>query len=315
MFGLPIAKTKSSGRKAIVTECASYRMRDWSGQVKYADAGSKKIGPGTHRRRAGNNSLFRWRNHSNGSCTVSGKNAQAALSFFAIAALIVSVAAPASAQPTASIKGTVTDASGAVVAGAKSQSKTRRSESHGRRRPMNRATTRFRRFRRGTTMWKSARTAFQKTASQFRLIAVSTKLSSEFFPKRRKHKRRLGVESTQPVIDATTITVGQVIDKAVVQEIPLNGRQLSSTSRYCVPGTVTPPQNGFLTRLYGQGSFAFNSAGGREDAVNFMITASNLNDMVQNQVTFQPTIKHRLRIQDRQRRRTAPNTAATPVRS
>ena len=42
--------------------------------------------------------------------------------------------------------------------------------------------------------------------------------------------------------------------------------------------------------LRGQGSFAFNTAGGREDTVNFMINGVNLNDMVQNQITFQPSI-------------------------
>ena len=58
-----------------------------------------------------------------------------------------------------------------------------------------------------------------------------------------------------------------------------------------IPGTVTPPQNGFLTApLRGQGSFAFNTAGNREDTVNFMVNGINLNDMVQNQITFQPSI-------------------------
>src|SRR6202022_2258875 len=98
------------------------------------------------------------------------------------------------------------------------------------------------------------------------------------------------VESTQAIIDSTSITVGQVIDKNVVQEIPLNGRHFVDLA-LLVPGTVTPPQSGFLTApLRGQGSFAFNSAGGREDAVNFMINGINLNDMLQNQVTFQPGI-------------------------
>ena len=54
------------------------------------------------------------------------------------------------------------------------------------------------------------------------------------------------VEGTQAVIDSTSITVGQVIDKNVVQEIPLNGRHFVDLA-LLVPGTVTPPQNGFLT--------------------------------------------------------------------
>src|SRR5207244_4642218 len=87
-----------------------------------------------------------------------------------------------------------------------------------------------------------------------------------------------------------TTSVGQVINQRTVQEIPLNGRHFVDLG-LLIPGSVTPPQNGFLTApLRGQGSFAFNTAGNREDTVNFMINGVNLNDMVQNQITFQPTI-------------------------
>src|SRR5262249_17269666 len=86
------------------------------------------------------------------------------------------------------------------------------------------------------------------------------------------------------------ITVGQVINQKTVQEIPLNGRHFVDLG-LLIPGSVTPPQNGFLTvPVRGQGSFAFNTAGNREDTVNFMINGINLNDMFQNQVTFQPSI-------------------------
>src|SRR5205807_299130 len=98
------------------------------------------------------------------------------------------------------------------------------------------------------------------------------------------------VEATAPIIETTTMSVGQTINERTVQENPLNGRHFVDLA-LLIPGTVTPPQNGFLTApLRGQGSFAFNTAGAREDSVNFMINGVNLNDMVQNQVTFQPTI-------------------------
>src|SRR5262249_12402175 len=98
------------------------------------------------------------------------------------------------------------------------------------------------------------------------------------------------VEASAPVVETTTVTVGQVINQRTVQDIPLNGRHFVDLALLS-PGTVTPPQNGFLTApLRGQGMFQFNTAGNREDAVNFMINGINLNDMVQNQVTFQPTI-------------------------
>src|SRR5436190_6503219 len=98
------------------------------------------------------------------------------------------------------------------------------------------------------------------------------------------------VSSDVPVIETTTTSVGTVINQRTVQEIPLNGRHFVDLG-LLIPGSVTPPQNGFLTApLRGQGSFGLNTVGGREDTTNFMINGVNLNDMVQNQITFQPSI-------------------------
>src|SRR5216683_3252528 len=98
------------------------------------------------------------------------------------------------------------------------------------------------------------------------------------------------VSSEASVIESATTSVGTVINQRTVQEIPLNGRHFVDLG-LLIPGSVTPPQNGFLTApLRGQGSFGLNTAGGREDTVNFMINGVNLNDMVQNQITFQPSI-------------------------
>jgi hypothetical protein len=98
------------------------------------------------------------------------------------------------------------------------------------------------------------------------------------------------VTESPSVIDSATTSVGQVITQRTVQEIPLNGRHFVDLG-LLIPGSVTPPQNGFLTApLRGQGSFSFNTAGNREDTVNFMINGVNLNDPAQNQITFQPSI-------------------------
>jgi hypothetical protein len=54
---------------------------------------------------------------------------------------------------------------------------------------------------------------------------------------------------------------------------------------------MTPPANGFLSApLRGQGSFGINTAGQREDTTNWLVNGINLNDNVQNQITFQPPI-------------------------
>ncbi len=98
------------------------------------------------------------------------------------------------------------------------------------------------------------------------------------------------VEGGAPVIQAESITVGEVIDARTVQEIPLNGRHFLDLT-VLTPGGVTAPANGNLTApSRGLGANSFITAGNRDDSVNFQINGVNLNDMVQNQITFQPSI-------------------------
>src|SRR3984885_11936753 len=104
-------------------------------------------------------------------------------------------------------------------------------------------------------------------------------------------KEVIEVTATTPVITSETTTVGAVMDSKTVQNIPLNGRHFLDMG-FLIPGSVTPPQNATLAApLRGQGFFGFNTAGGREDTINFMVNGINLNDFGGgNQITFQPTI-------------------------
>jgi hypothetical protein len=98
------------------------------------------------------------------------------------------------------------------------------------------------------------------------------------------------VQSTTPAIESQTPTVGQVIDQRTVQQIPLNGRHFLDLTTL-VPGSVIPPVTGSLTAASrGLGANSFNTSGSREDANNFMVNGINLNDLSQNQITFQPSI-------------------------
>jgi outer membrane receptor protein involved in Fe transport len=121
-------------------------------------------------------------------------------------------------------------------------------------------------------------------------LSVGSALRQDFSLKVGSAAETVEVSGAAPLIDSSTASLGSVVDRQTVQEIPLNGRHFIDLS-LLTPGTVTPPVNGFLTApLRGQGSFAFNSAGGREDSVNYMINGINLSDPNQNQITFQPTI-------------------------
>ncbi len=122
------------------------------------------------------------------------------------------------------------------------------------------------------------------------VLEVSHNVEQNFRLKPASVQETVTITAETPIAETTTMTVGQVVNQKTVQEIPLNGRHFVDLA-LLAPGTVTPPQNGFLTApLRGQGSFGVNTAGQREEMVNFMINGINLNDMVQNQITFQPSI-------------------------
>ncbi len=98
------------------------------------------------------------------------------------------------------------------------------------------------------------------------------------------------VSAAATVIVSDTITVGSVIDQRTVQELPLNGRHFLDLT-VLTPGGVTAPSSGSLTApSRGLGANSFVTAGNREDSVNFQINGVNLNDNIQNQITFQPSI-------------------------
>src|SRR5215831_4168586 len=204
--------------------------------------------------------------------------------------LVLLLAATAFAQTTASIQGTVADQSGAAVVGAKVTVKNaalgieRTTQTNGT------GSYEVPALPPGVYSVQVQMTGFETQIAKDLILEVSKDSVQNFGLKVASSNEVVTVEATAPMVETTTATVGQTINQRTVQEIPLNGRHFVDLG-LLIPGSVTPPQNGFLTApLRGQGSFQFNTAGNREDAVNFMINGINLNDMVQNQVTFQPTI-------------------------
>ena len=194
------------------------------------------------------------------------------------------------AQSTSTIYGTIHDKSGAVVPNATVVATDQGTGITYPTQTDNSGNYQITGLRVGSYRVEVSASGMQKQTASGVRVDVSRNVLQNFDLAVASSSTELTVTAATPVIEASTMTVGQVIDQKTVQEIPLNGRHFVDLG-LLVAGTVTPPQNGFLTApLRGQGSFAINTAGQREDTVNFMINGINLNDMVQNQITFQPSI-------------------------
>src|SRR5687767_13784319 len=100
----------------------------------------------------------------------------------------------------------------------------------------------------------------------------------------------ISVSPDTPLVDTATVSVGQVINERTVQEIPLNGSYLTDLA-LLTPGAVTPPQNGFLSPpTRGGGSLGPDTAGNREETVNFQINGITINDQLVNLLLFNPPL-------------------------
>lgn len=194
------------------------------------------------------------------------------------------------AQSTATLQGAVTDTSGAVVPNARivlsspaiGIERTAQSDSDG--------NYQIAALPPGAYRIEVQAQGFQTQIANNLSVEVARTVVQNFQLAVGSVAQEVTVTSENPVVETTTTSVGTVIDQRTVQEIPLNGRHFVDLG-LLIPGSVTPPQNGFLSSpVRGQGSLAFNTAGNREDTLNFQINGINLNDQVQNQITFQPSI-------------------------
>ncbi|MDX6694850.1 MAG: hypothetical protein QOF02_2453 [Blastocatellia bacterium] len=194
------------------------------------------------------------------------------------------------AQSTASLHGSVTDPSGAVVPNVKVV--VRNQATGVERTAMTDESGNYQvaALEPGAYRLEVEAQGFQTQVVNDLKVEVARTLAQNFKLTIGNVSQQVTVTSETPVVETATTSVGTVINQRTVQEIPLNGRHFVDLG-LLIPGSVTPPQNGFLSApLRGQGSFAFNTAGNREDTVNFQINGVNLNDMVQNQITFQPSV-------------------------
>lgn len=210
-----------------------------------------------------------------------------AVTFFSI---LLAVSTVGLAQSTATLQGTVTDPSNAAVAGAKVLI---RSESTGVERTTqtdHAGLYQLPGLLPSVYRIEISATGFKTVVIRDLKLDVATTVTENAQLPVGTVATQVEVAGTTPLADTSTVSLGEVIEDKTVQDIPLNGRHFVNLVNL-IPGTVTAPQNGFLADpLVGLGQLGVDTAGQRENTTNWMVNGINLNDEVQNQVTFQPSI-------------------------
>lgn len=204
--------------------------------------------------------------------------------------LSIALCGPVYAQSTASLNGTVTDATGATVPNARVRVTNQATGVESATQSDAAGAFLFPSLPIGVYRLEVTASSFQTAAISNLKLEVATSVTQNVQLKVGEATEKIEIVADAAIIETTTNSMGQVINDKTVQEIPLNGRHFTDLS-LLTPGTMTPPANGFLSApLRGQGSFGINTAGQREDTTNWLVNGINLNDNVQNQITFQPPI-------------------------
>lgn len=193
-------------------------------------------------------------------------------------------------QSTSALQGTVTDASGAAIPNA---AVTVKDPTHGVDRSLTTDSAGLYYVPAlpvGTYSVEVKASGMASTEAKGIVLDVGMTVKQDFALNVASSSQVVEIQASAALVDTSTASVTSVVNERAVQEIPLNGRHFVDLAQLTT-GTVQGPANGNLTvPLRGQGTFSFNSAGGREDTVNFMVNGINMNDSNNQQVTFQPTI-------------------------
>ncbi|HET8781678.1 MAG TPA: carboxypeptidase regulatory-like domain-containing protein [Pyrinomonadaceae bacterium] len=204
--------------------------------------------------------------------------------------LLLAAASPTRAQSTASIEGLVIDQQRAVVSGVKitladvaiGVERETTSDEDGR--------YQFTALPVGDYTIGASATGFKKQIIENLRIEVGRRITQDFELEIGNVSEQVTISSQNELIERSSTSVGHVIDRRMVQEVPLNGRYFLDLG-LLLPGSVTPPQGAFsASPMRGLGSLAIITAGNREETVNYMINGITLNNLTFSSISFQPSI-------------------------
>lgn len=132
---------------------------------------------------------------------------------------------------------------------------------------------------------KAELTGFKTEVRSNLELRVDDRLRVDFSLQVGEVTERLVVTEAAPLVQSESATLGNVIDRQKVVELPLNGREFTSLA-LLAPGTVAPAPGSSLSFRGG-----FNVAGARETSNTFTIDGVDNNDMSINGPSYQPSVE------------------------
>ncbi len=202
----------------------------------------------------------------------------------------LALCATAQAQSTAALEGKIVDPNGSAVPGVQIVATNAATATS--RRTITDESGRYQliALSLGTYRVEVAGAGFQKQLIENLTFEVGQVINRDFQLKVGDVAQVVTVTSDHETVERSTIAVGHVVDQRMVQQLPLNGRYFLDLG-LLVPGSVTSPQGAFSSApIRGLGSFAFTTAGNREETINYVINGVTLNNLTNSSITFQPSI-------------------------
>ncbi len=214
-----------------------------------------------------------------------------AIAFLLGVLLVLGAGAPALAQSTATLQGTVLDPQGAAMPNAKVTVRNIATSLERTAETDNAGIFQVSSLPVGTYRVEIRREGFKTFMQSGITLELDQRARLDITLQVGSVGETVTVTSEAPLVRTEDTTVGGVVENRRIMDMPLNGRFFLDLANL-LPGTVssTNPRI-FLASGTAAGGFAFNTAGSREDQINYLVEGINLNDMVQNQITFQPNVE------------------------
>ena len=163
-----------------------------------------------------------------------------------IALWLLLIALPAGAQTEAILQGVVSDPSGAIVIG--STVLVERIDSGTRRQTLTDTEGRYRlvALAAGEYRVEVRASAFRSQILERFLVEGGRTIVQDFRLAIGEIAEDVVVSTRTSPLDRATVSVGHVLDERTLHDMPLNGRRFLDLA-ILLPGSVTPPQGGFLS--------------------------------------------------------------------